>query len=407
MSDQDLPEPKARGTPAEVFWAFLKLGLTAFGGPVAHLGYFREAFVRRRKWLDEAAYADLVALCQFLPGPASSQVGFGLGLRRAGALGALAAWVGFTLPSAVLMILFAYGVGFMTGTWALAVIHGLKLVAVAVVAQAVWGMARTLTPDARRIAIGALAFGLVTFIPGAVGQVGAIVLGGLAGLAVCRQGLEAPQRVHHPAMVSKRVGLFALAVFFVLLLGTPILATATHDPAIARFDAFYRAGALVFGGGHVILPLLKQGFVDTGWVGPDTFLAGYGAAQALPGPLSTFAAFLGAALRGQPNGLFGAGLGVVGIFLPGMLTLVAALPFWSALQKRPNMRAAMRGANASVVGVLAAALYSPVWTSSVHDLSDVAIAGCGFVLLAAVRAPPILVVALGAVTGALRVVLAI
>jgi len=398
-------KPDVNGRPTEVFLVFLRLGLTAFGGPIAHLGYFRDEFVRRRKWLNEDAYADLVALCQFLPGPASSQVGFAIGLGRAGGLGALAAWMGFTLPSAVLMIAFAYGVSFMTGRWAQAVIHGLKLVAVAVVAQAVFGMAKTLTPDARRQGIGAAALALVVLVPNALGQLGSITLGGIAGLLLCRAEPAARLLDHQPVQMKKRTGLIALTLFFVLLFGLPIVTELTQSPAAARFDAFYRAGALVFGGGHVILPLLKQGVVDTGWISQDSFLAGYGVAQALPGPLSTFAGFLGAAMHGWPNGLLGAALGLIGIFLPGLLTLMAALPFWSGLQKSPSVRAAMRGANASVVGILAAALYNPVWTGSVHDLADIAMAGSGFALLTFFKTPPIVIVALGAIVGACRVLL--
>ena len=407
VTDSEIESAPAKGNPGEVFTAFLKLGLTAFGGPVAHLGYFREAFVRRRQWLSEAAYADLVALSQFLPGPASSQVGFGLGWRRAGLPGALAAWAGFTLPSAILMTAFAFGVRFMSGVWAQAVIHGLKLVAVAVVAQAVWGMARTLTPDLRRIVIGVAAFIMVTCLAGALGQVGAILLGALAGLLLCRQAPDAAQAGQPVAAVSKRTGLTALVLFFVLLVGLPVLAATTGNAWVARFDAFYRSGALVFGGGHVVLPLLQQAVVDPGWIGQDSFLAGYGAAQAMPGPLFTFAAFLGAAMSGAPNGVFGALIGLTGIFLPGMLALVAALPFWSDLQGRPGARAAMRGANASVVGILAAALYSPVWTGTVHDPVDLGLVVCGFALLTWVQAPPIVVVLLGAALGPLRVVLGV
>ncbi len=398
---------EVKGGAAEVFAAFLKLGLTAFGGPVAHLGYFREAFVRRRQWLSETAYADLVALCQFLPGPASSQVGFGLGWRRAGWPGALAAWAGFTLPSAILMTAFAFGVRFMSGVWAQAVIHGLKLVAVAVVAQAVWGMARTLTPDLRRIIIGAAAFIIVTFLAGALGQVGAIILGALAGLVLCRQGPDTAQAGQPFVAVSKRTGLMALVLFLVLLAGLPILAATTGNAWVARFDAFYHSGALVFGGGHVVLPLLQQAVVDPGWIGQDSFLAGYGAAQAMPGPLFTFAAFLGAAMHGEPNGVLGALVGLAAIFLPGMLALVAALPFWSDVQGRPGARAAMRGANASVVGILAAALYSPLWTGTIHSAADLGLAVCGFALLTWAKAPPIVVVLLGAALGPLRVVLGV
>jgi chromate transporter len=383
---------------AEVLLAFLKLGVSAFGGPVAHIGYFREEFVARRRWLDEGAYADLVALCQFLPGPASSQVGFGLGLMRAGPLGALAAWTGFTLPSAILMAAFAYAATAMTGAVAAGALHGLKLVAVAVVAQAVFGMARTLTPDARRAGIALAAVAIVTVASASLGQIGAILAGALAGVALCRDD-KAPSG--DPGFTVPRwAGVTAFAAYLALLIGGPALAAATADPAIARFDAFYRSGALVFGGGHVVLPLLKQAVVDPGWVSPDAFLAGYGAAQALPGPLFTFSAFLGATMTGPPSGIAGAALALVAIFLPGLLALVAVLPFWARLRTRPMAQAAMRGANAAVVGILAAALYNPVWTSAVLAPSDFAAVVAGFVLLTAFRAPPILVVLLGAAFGA-------
>lgn len=391
------------GNAAKVFVAFLKLGLTAFGGPVAHIGYFRDAFVRRRQWLDEAAFADLVALCQFLPGPASSQVGFGLGLRRAGLMGALAAWAGFTLPSAVLMTAFAFGVHIIAGVWAPAVTHGLKLVAVCVVGQAVWGMARTLTPDLRRVAIAVAACLCVTVLAGGIGQLGAIGLGALAGVVVCRNEARAPSAGHLPSVISKPFGLAVLAVFFLLLIGLPAVAAMTGNPVIARFEAFYRSGALVFGGGHVVLPLLKQAVVDPGWVSADTFLAGYGAAQAMPGPLFTFAAFLGGVMSGLPGAL----LGLVGIFLPGMLALLAALPFWGDLQKSAGARAGMRGANAAVVGILAAALYTPVWTSAVFGPVDLVMVVGGFMLLAGTKTPPIVIVLLGAASGPLRIYLGV
>lgn len=382
-----------RGTPLEVLAAFLKLGLSAFGGPIAHLGYFREEFVTRRRWLDEPAYADLVALCQFLPGPASSQVGFGLGLMRAGPLGAVAAWTGFTLPSAILMTAAAYGAAAMSGTLANALVHGLKLVAVAVVAQAVLGMARTLTPDAHRAGIALGAVAIVTFAAATVGQIAAIALGALAGLALCRTEAQAvPPQVFR---IPVRLGLAALAIYLALLIGGPLLAAATGSQWVARFDAFYRSGALVFGGGHVVLPLLKQAVVDPGWVRQDVFLAGYGAAQAVPGPMFTFGAYLGAAMNGMP----GAVLGLGGIFLPGLLALLAALPFWAQLRARPAAQAALRGANAAVVGILASALYNPVWTSAIMRPADFAAALAGFVLLTAFRAAPIVIVILGVGAG--------
>ena len=394
-----MPTSRPSGSPGEVLAAFLRLGCTAFGGPTAHLGYFRAEFVERRRWLDEAAYADLVALCQFLPGPASSQVGFALGLMRAGALGGVAAWMGFTLPSALLMLAFASGARDLAAMPAGAgLLHGLRLVAVAVVAQAVWGMARTLCPDRERATIAVIAAALALLAPTGAGQVGAITLGGLAGLAVCRgnapMGTGAEQRVMR---VSRWAGLACLAVFVVLLVGLPFVRGVGQGATL--FAAFYRSGALVFGGGHVVLPLLRDAVVVPGWVGDDAFLAGYGAAQAVPGPLFSFAAYLGAAMRPTPRGVAGAGIALVAIYLPGLLLLVGALPFWDALRRRPAAQASLRGANAAVVGLLGAALYDPVWTSSVHGAADFLAVLAGFTLLAAWRAPPLLVVACGALAG--------
>jgi chromate transporter len=388
----------AAGRAPEVFAAFLRLGLTAFGGPVAHLGYFREEFVRRRAWLDEPAYADLVALCQFLPGPASSQTAIGIGLLRAGAAGAVAAWVAFTLPSALLMVAAAYGLAALQGSLAQGLVHGLKLVSVAVVAQAVQGMTKTLAPDARRIGIALGAVVLVTLASASLGQVAAIALGGVAGLLLCRQTEAAAPRESGFA-VPRSLGLIALLLYLVLLIGGPALAAVMGSTALARFDAFYRSGALVFGGGHVVLPLLKDAFVVPGWIDRNSFLAGYGAAQALPGPLFAIAAYLGVIMHGSPNGLAGGALGVFAIFLPGVLALLAALPFWTTLRTRPWAQAALRGANAAVVGILAAALYNPVWTSAVATPIDFVTVLVGFAMLTAFRCPPILVVLLGAAFG--------
>jgi len=393
------PNPAETGSPGEVFLAFLKLGLTSFGGPIAHLGYFRDELVTRRRWVDEAGYADLVALCQFLPGPASSQVGFALGLLRAGPLGALAAWTGFTLPSALLLTAFAFGAAMLDGPLATGVLHGLKLVAVAVVAQAVAGMAKSLSPDRERAAIAVAAVLAVVLVGGAWGQVAAIVLGGLAGLAVCRKEAAAAAAAHR-FPVSRPVGAAALGLFVLLLLGLPLLAGAGQGAAL--FDAFYRAGALVFGGGHVVLPLLDAETVARGWVTPDAFIAGYGAAQAVPGPLFTFAAYLGAAGAMPPNGAAGAAIALVAIFLPGLLLVVGSLPFWDRLRGWPGAQAAMRGANAAVVGLLAAALYDPVFTSAVLTPLDFALALAGFVALVAWKAPPwTVVLALGLAGGAM------
>jgi chromate transporter len=388
------------GSPLEVLRIFAKLGLTCFGGPIAHIGYFRDEFVVRRKWVDEHAYADLVGLCQFLPGPASSQVGFSIGLMRAGYLGGLAAWTGFTLPSAVVLILFAYGASALSGPIGIGLLHGLKLTAVAIVAQAVSGMARTLCSDRERASIAVAVALIILFSTSSVAQIGAIATGGIAGLWLCRDGAAAPSG--HVAMpVSRNAGVASLLCFFVLLAGLPLLRAITASSGVALFDAFYRSGALVFGGGHVVLPLLREAFVTPGWLSDDAFLAGYGAAQAVPGPLFTFAAYLGTVVNPAPHGLPGAVLGLVGIFLPGILILIGTLPFWDAFRKRADAQAIMRGVNASVVGLLGAALYNPVWTTSVKTGGDFGIALVGFVLLTVWRAPPLIVVAISAVGGIL------
>lgn len=386
------------GSALEVLLAFLKLGLTSFGGPVAHLGYFRTEFVERRKWLDDAAYSDLVALCQFLPGPASSQVGIALGLGRAGWAGSLAAWIGFTLPSAVAMILFAYGVGQWSCVAASGAVHGLKLVAVAVVAQALWGMARSLCPDRPRAGIAVLAALAVLAAPAAAGQVGAIALGGLLGWALVRPAAVAGAS-HRACGVSRRAGVLLLLVFAALLVALPALAAAGGSTLQSALAVFYQSGALVFGGGHVVLPLLQAGVVPPGWVDTDTFLAGYGAAQAVPGPLFTFAAFLGAAMPAPLGGWTGGLLALVAIFVPAYLLVVGALPFWEAIRRDATVRRAMAGANAAVVGVLGAALYDPVWTSAVHSRADFGLALAAFALLVHARVSPVLVVAAGALAG--------
>jgi chromate transporter len=394
---------KRAGSPFEVLLIFLKLGLSCFGGPIAHIGYFRDEFVVRRRWLDEQAYADLVALCQFLPGPASSQVGFSVGLMRAGYLGGAAAWTGFTLPSAILLVLFAYGAGNLHGAIGAGLLHGLKLVAVAIVAQAVWGMARTLCPDRERASIAAIASLIILFSGTSIAQIGAIVFGAVAGLWLCRNGQpgEPGQPGHLVVPVSRKVGIAALIVFFALLAGLPFLRNLGAGSGAALFDAFYRSGALVFGGGHVVLPLLREAFVTPGWVSDDAFLAGYGAAQAVPGPLFTFAAYLGAVANPSRHGVPGAVLGLIGIFLPGILVLLGTLPFWDALRKKTGAQAMMRGVNAAVVGLLGAALYNPVWTSSVQAPGDFAVALTGFVLLTVWRAPPLAVVVVSVIGGVL------
>ncbi|OYV52913.1 MAG: chromate transporter [Acidocella sp. 35-58-6] len=397
-ADVAAPQTTQGGSALEVLCIFLKLGLTCFGGPVAHIGYFRDEFVVRRKWLDEHAYTDLVGLCQFLPGPASSQVGFSIGLMRAGFPGALAAWAGFTLPSAIMLVLFAFSADLLTGPAGMGLLHGLKLVAVAIVAHAVWGMARTLCPDRARASIAVAAALIILFSSVSLAQVGVIVLGGVAGLWLCRDVPAGPSG-HIAIQMPRAAGLAALAAFFALLLGLPMLRGVTGSSAVALFDAFYRSGALVFGGGHVVLPLLRNAFVAPGWVHDGTFLAGYGAAQAVPGPLFTFAAYLGAVVSPSPHGIAGAVLGLVGIFLPGMLILIGVLPFWDGFRKRTGTQAVMRGVNAAVVGLLGAALYDPVWTSSVKTPGDFGVALVGFVLLTAWKAPPLLVVAVSAAGG--------
>lgn len=390
--------PRTPDSNLSVFFVFLKLGLTSFGGPIAHLGYFRDELVDRRRWISDAQYADLVALCQFLPGPASSQVGFALGIFRGGGLlGGLAAWVGFTLPSALLMLAFSLGSASFSGPLADAFLHGLKLVAVAVVAQAIWGMARSLTPDATRLAIALAALTLAILCKGAAGQLGAIAFGALAGLWLCRcNSLPADQHERFP--VSRRNGLAALALAGALFVVVPLLAIQTGSQGFALFNAFYRSGALVFGGGHVVLPLLKTAVVEPGWVSTDTFLAGYGLAQAVPGPLFSLAAFLGASMAISPNGVGGATIALVAIFLPGLLLLYGMLPFAGALRANVTAQSAMRGANAAVVGILAAAFYDPVVTTAVLAWPDVAIAVAGFALLSTGRTPTWLAVMLIAAT---------
>jgi chromate transporter len=388
------------GSPLEVLRVFAKLGVSSFGGPIAHIGYFREEFVVRRRWIDEPAFADLVALCQFLPGPASSQVGFSIGLMRGGYLGGLAAWTAFTLPSATLLLLFAYGAKFLQGPIGAGLLHGLKVVAVAIVAQAVWGMARTLCPDRERASIATVVAVIILFSSSSVAQIGAIALGGAAGLWLCRGAPPASNDDGHMSMpVSRAVGLLALAAFFLLLGALPLLNGAIHAQSLALFDAFYRSGALVFGGGHVVLPLLREATVTPGWVSDDTFLAGYGAAQAVPGPLFTFSAYLGAVMKTPPNGIAGAAISLIAIFLPGILVLIGTLPFWETFRRRANAQAIMRGVNAAVVGLLGAALYNPVWTSAVKTPGDFALALVGFVLLAVWQAPPLIVVAISALGG--------
>ena len=395
-----LPTARWSGSVLEVFWVALRLGLTSFGGPIAHLGYFREEYVVRRKWLDEQSYADVVALSQSLPGPASSKVGIIIGTIRAGLPGALMAWLGFTLPSAVLLLLFAYGVQQFTvggADW----LQGLKIAAVAVVAQAVWGMSRNLAPDRQRATIAIIAAVVALAWPTAATQVLIIVLAGLVGWRLLPVSVSQSDRMSISRRVRPWVGIAALALFFSLLFGLPLLRQVTEaSQTLAVLDSFYRAGSLVFGGGHVILPLLQAEVVPPGWVTNEQFLAGYGAAQAVPGPITTFSAYLGAVMQPEPNGALGGLLALGAIFLPAFLLTIGPLPFWDILRARPAFQSALRGINAAVVGILLAALYDPVWTSAIHAPEDFALAAAALGLLVLWKLPPWLVVVLAAGGGA-------
>lgn len=400
------PGPAAgQQSVASVFVAFLGLGLTSFGGPIAHLGYFRDAFVIRRRWIDERAYADLVALCQFLPGPASSQVGIGIGLAKAGLPGALAAWLGFTAPSALALVAFGYGVVAFREAIPAGLLHGLKVVAVAVVAQAVWGMARSLCPDAPRITLAVLAAAAVLAAPTSLMQVAVIAAGAVAGIAVLRGEVD-PRHVALGIGVARPVAITALVLFFALLGGLPLIAAAIPSQPLALVDSFYRSGSLVFGGGHVVLPLLQSEVVPPGWVSNDAFLAGYGAAQAVPGPLFTFAAYLGTVMAPEPHGWLGAAICLAAIFAPSFLLIVGTLPFWDALRHLRRVQQALLGVNAAVVGLLIAALYDPVWTSGILSAGDFALALAAFTLLVFWKLPPWLVVILTAAGGWIHAALA-
>lgn len=381
-----ISSPTGQGSPGEVLGAFFRLGLTSFGGPVAHLGYFREELVSKRKWVSDDQYAELVALCQFLPGPASSQVGFALGLIRGGYLGALAAWAAFTLPSALLLMLFALGTVALDGPVGAGLLMGLKAVAAAVVAHAVWGMARTLTPDLQRIIIGLAALVLALLMPGNYGQLIAILGGIIGGLLWCRRA--APNVSEFPGVgVSRKVGVTAIILFGLLLAALPLLAQLAQNSWVSLTDAFYRAGALVFGGGHVVLPLLQAEPAIAGAVSHDQFLAGYGAAQAVPGPLFTFAAYLGFEMETGTAAPWASLLALLAVFLPGILLLLAALPFWDLLRTKPMVRAGMAGANAAVVGILAAALWNPIITSGITGFAPLIIAIGGFAMLTVWKLP--------------------
>ena len=393
------PSPTLRSL-AEVLWVALRLGLTSFGGPIAHLGYFREEYVGRRQWWDEQSYADVVALCQSLPGPASSKVGIIIGTIRAGLPGALMAWMGFTLPSALALMLFGYGIQqFAVGDagW----IHGLKIAAVAVVAQAVWGMSRNLAPDRERGSIAIVAAIVALALPTAATPVLIIVVAGLVGWRL----LPAPDSPEERMAISKRVppwvGIAALVLFFGLLLGLPALRQIVGmNQPLAMVDSFYRSGSLVFGGGHVVLPILQAEVVAPGWVTNESFLAGYGAAQAVPGPLFTFSAFLGTVMEPEPNGIVGGLMALGAIFLPAFFLTIGPLPFWDILRRRPAFQSVLRGINAAVVGLLLAALYKPVWTSAINGPYDFGLASAALGLLMFWKLPPWLVVVLSAAGGA-------
>ena len=380
------------------------LGLTSFGGPIAHLGYFRAEYVERRKWIDERAYADLVALCQFLPGPASSQVGIGIGMLRAGLLGGVMAWIGFTLPSAIVLVIFALTLrafDVRDAGW----LHGLHIVAVAVVAQAVWGMARSLAPDRPRAIVAILAAIAVLAVPTALAQVAVLLVAGLVGWRLLDSGDAADDGVRLYVPVPRWLMFAAWALFFGLLVALPVSRSFVQSQTLDVVDAFYRVGSLVFGGGHVVLPLIRAEVVPSGWVTPDAFIAGYGATQAMPGPLFTFAAYLGAMMRDAPSGVVGATVALLAIYLPSFLLMLGALPLLDALRRRGAIQAALRGVNAGVVGILGAALYTPVWTSAIGSgpqggVADVALALAAFGLLQVWRVPPWLVVVLTAAGGA-------
>jgi chromate transporter len=394
ITGETIRDERVKGSFLEVLGVAFRLGLTSFGGPIAHLGYFRDEYVVRRKWLDEKSYADLVALCQFLPGPASSQVGMAIGIARAGLPGALAAWLGFTLPSALALILFAYGVTALGGAADAGWLHGLKIVAVAVVAQAVWGMTKSLCPDRQRATLAILAAIVTLGWAGALGQLLSLAAAGMIGwFLLPPTGLGAEWRAQLP--IDKRTGVIAWSIFFTFLLGLPVARQLIASHALDVFDSFFRVGSLVFGGGHVVLPLLKGEVVGPGWVSNEQFVAGYGAAQAVPGPLFTFSAYLGAVMDGWGGAL----LTLVAIFLPSFLLVVGALPFWDSLRSKSSFQSALNGINAAVVGLLVAALYNPVWTSAIHRPGDFGLGLIAFGLLMFWKWPPWLVVVLTAAGG--------
>ncbi|MBU8914705.1 chromate transporter [Bacillus sp. FJAT-29953] len=383
-------------TLIEILLVSTKLGLTSFGGPIAHLGYFHEEYVRRRKWLDEKSYADLVALCQFLPGPASSQVGIGVGVMRGGVIGGILAFIGFTAPSAVALILLALflkGMEINDAGW----IHGLKIVAVAVVAQAILGMAQKLTPNKPTKAIALAAIVTVLLWQTAYSQIAIILLSAVVGLLIFKNHENDLEAANAQFPISRSFAMICLAIFFGLLIVLPLLRGVVSSSGLALFDSFYRSGALVFGGGHVVLPLLEREFVPTGWLSKEEFLAGYGAAQAVPGPLFTFAAYIGAVINGWKGGV----VATIAIFLPAFLLVFGTLPFWNSLRRSPRIKGALTGVNAAVVGILISAFYTPIWTSSIHDPQDFAFAAVLFSMLAYWKLPPWIVVVAGIVVGSI------
>jgi chromate transporter len=389
---------KSEGSFLEVLLVSTRLGLTSFGGPIAHLGYFHEEYVKRRKWIDEQSYSDLVALCQFLPGPASSQVSIAIGIARARLAGGIAAWIGFTLPSAVALIAFAFGIGAFADTTDVGWLHGLKVVAVAVVAQAVWGMARSLCPDRERATIAIFASIVVLAWPSAIGQLSSIAIAGVVGSRIF-PGTASSSISNMRFPIGKNLAIAAWVIFFTLLVGLPLVRQIADSHALQVFDSFFRVGSLVFGGGHVVLPLLQTEVVGPGWVTNEQFVAGYGATQAVPGPLFTFSAYLGAVMNSEPNGWTGAFLALVAIFFPSFLLVIGALPFWDVLRTTPIFQSALKGINAAVVGLLLAALYSPVWTSAIHSPADFALGLIAFGLLMFWKCSPWLIVVLSAAGG--------
>lgn len=395
MDEAILKEKSLMKSLLEILRVSTRLGFTSFGGPIAHLGYFHDEYIRRRKWMDEKSYADLVALCQFLPGPASSQVGIGIGVMRAGVLGGIVSFLGFTLPSVLALIIFALilqGLDVSDAGW----IHGLKLVAVAVVAHAILGMAQKLTPDLKRKAIALFALVITLLWQTAYSQVGVILLSAIIGFLIYRhQKDESDGKVSFP--VTRGFAIGCLVLFFGLLILLPILREVTSVHWIAMFDSFYRSGSLVFGGGHVVLPLLEKEFVPTGWLSEEEFLAGYGATQAVPGPLFTFAAYLGTVMNGWVGGL----LATVAIFLPAFLLIIGTLPFWDSLRRNPKVKGALMGVNAAVVGILISAFYQPIWTSSILAPIDFAFAAILFSMLVYWKLPPWITVVTGALGGTL------